>query len=415
VLGLNGMIGMCRSLVIVVLAAAALALGSCAPAPVAMEHGNGELPAPPVRMGVPVGLQMVKTEAQLRKYPFFNLLSFESEADGVFAKVEGTGQLDGTVKHTGAASLKMGAGTRGMVIKLSALHVGRDWPGDWALVGAYFYAEQAQRISAAYEVDGAAVEKYTVELPARQWTPVLLEVNGFPQEKAPGAVATLRFSFDGGLAAPVWCDDVIELNNAVTLVDDNGFVVRERGFAYFLEKPRAFRVMLKTPEATGQGWRMEEASEIRASFSSRGNEKFQAIYSDGRRFVDGEYKPLGWVGDSHAIALAHATPAAIHVEEDFGRVDRNTAGDANNDGYNEQSGSYQVVANGPRVEFSIVPNTSLLVRPVIEIRDLPAGEVTGTMEGILLRRIVRLRNGHTLVELPGGLERGVTVNLKVVK
>jgi hypothetical protein len=93
-------------------------------------------------------------------------------------------------------------------------------------------------------------------------------------------------------------------------------------------------------------------------------------------------------------------------------LNRSTPGDANNDGYNEARGAYQVIASGPRVELTITPRTSALARPVLEIAGLPPGNVLVNMEGQLIAGAVRLSSGDLLLELPAKIERPTIVNVR---
>jgi len=71
------------------------------------------------------------------------------------------------------------------------------------------------------------------------------------------------------------------------------------------------------------------------------------------------------------------------------------------------------VAAGPRLEFTISPRTPVLSRPVIEIANLPPGDVRVTMEGRLIDGARRLGNGNLLIELPARIERSTLVNVRV--
>jgi len=138
------------------------------------------------------------------------------------------------------------------------------------------------------------------------------------------------------------------------------------------------------------------------------------IYGDGRQYIDGVLKPLG-IKPSVVIDIQtyHDNPARLEIAEDFGRLNRNSPGDHNNDGYDETSGAYQIIASGPRLEFTLSPRSGLLVRPVVEIAGLPAGPLSATMDGRWVDRMVHLENGSVLIELPGESAFPVTVNVKV--
>jgi hypothetical protein len=172
-------------------------------------------------------------------------------------------------------------------------------------------------------------------------------------------------------------------------------------------------VDLPTPEASPNGWTLEEANALRARFSSNGNQKSLTIFPDGRAYWDGVYKPVytppGW---GEAIAQCHESPAELRIPEDQGRIDRQTPGDENNDGYNECRGAYQVVAAESRVQITLVPRAPV-VTPAIEIKQLPPGEVLVTVEGRLIERTIRLDDGTLLIDLPLRFERPATIDVRV--
>ncbi|MCY2953723.1 MAG: hypothetical protein NTU53_17350 [Planctomycetota bacterium] len=365
---------------------------------------------PVVSAGEPLGLQMVRTEAQLKKYPFRTLLEFEASTDPVFVKVEGEkGKIDRRRKHTGEGSLIIERGSKAMAVRVDLLFSGSAFPGRWALAGAYFYAERPQRLGAVYEVQGTAVAGVNVQIPGGQWTPVMLDVAaGTEGKQLP--IGVLRFVFDGGLGQAVWCDDVLVMDNTQVVVD-SGWVIRERGFEFVVEKAGVFTVAMKTPEASDQGWRLEEAGAVRARFASKGKEKSCTIYSDGRRIVDGKMTLLG--GANAAAIEHHPNPGQVSIATEMGRVDRNSAEDLNNDGYSELTGAYQIVAAAPRIELTLAPQAKPLYCPVLEISGLPAGNVLVNMEGRVVETTARLANARLLVVLPGTLTRPTLVSLRV--
>ncbi len=372
------------------------------------------LPEPKVREGEPLGMQMVRTEAQLARYPFFTLLSFENDADPVFVKADGPEpSMDLSRRHTGQASLKLAPGTKSAVVKLASLHSGREWPGRWTLIGAYFHSVRPQVLTAAFEADGKPLEQYTVEIPAGQWTPVVLDIGSAMSQVSAGTIGSLRFTFADALPEGLWLDDIVEIDNTGTLYEGppGGFVVSEKGFSFTVELPGRFRQTFRTPEADPSGWKIEETNPIRVRLSSRGPRRSMLIYSDARQLIDGTVQP----GSAGGVELTagHTSPARIVVTGDSGRLDRNSAGDANNDGYAEQTGTYQLIADGPRLELRVEPQGVAVARPVLEVRELPAGKVLATMEGVLVEAVVRLEDGRVLLELPGVLTRSTQVNIRV--
>jgi hypothetical protein len=373
------------------------------------------VPSPPVQPGTPLGLQMLRTEAQMQKYPFRILQQFEQSVDLAFIDVDGPpSQLDAIRAHTGHSSVLIAKGAKSLSVRLASLLSGAKWPDQWTLVGAYFYTRQAQRLVASYETDGAAVLKYSVELPAERWTPVLLDIASL-QGSNSSKIGAFKFTFESQLLENLWCDDVLLINNSEIHVENKDWKISEQGFQYCVERPNVFTITLKTPEADRQGWRLTEANSIRACFDSRGNHKQQLIYSGGWMLTDGEFQSLIPAGELRSIqATQHKTPGTISIAPEAGRLDRNSSGDADNDGYSEQTGTYRLIAAAGRIEFAIAPaSNGQLALPVIEIAGLPPGPILATMEGRLIEHVNRLKNDSIIVELPGILSRPVNIQIRI--
>jgi hypothetical protein len=255
----------------------------------------------------------------------------------------------------------------------------------------------------------------TVQLLAGQWTPVFVDLTAL---KGAASAGMLTFQNDAGLT--IYCDDVLLVNNDRTLespasgaAPQTAWSIRERGFTTVIDQPGHFRMALKTPEAAVDGWAVEEANDLRARFVSAGGHTW-TIYVDGRQYQTGAFVPQTVLKEAGAIFTEqHNRPAELSVAEEFGRVDRDTPGDRNNDGYNEQRGSYELIAKGARFEVTIKPNTNLLAYPVLEIRGLPPGNVLATVEGQLIEKTTRLPGGNVLVNVPITLERATVVNVLV--
>jgi hypothetical protein len=387
---------------------------------------TGQL-APPTRSGEPIGVQLMRAEPMFVGAPFRVLLDFESASDLAFVSTSSISKLDPVIKldsevaHTGGASLQVPAGAKGsgFVVKLSALLPTNDFPGLWTLIGGYFISREATSVQIDYLVGGKSLLHRSVNLEPRKWTPVFLDFSTLsdPNANAPSEVGVL--SFTTGNAA-VWCDDIVAFDNASLFVGDadkagDGWTVRRRGFITIIEKPGSFKLRIPSPEAASEGWRVEEANELRVRMMNSTGKREWTVYSDGREYLDGKFQsaielPAEQLKEMEA---QQASPAELSVPEEFGRVERNAPGDRNNDGYAEASGAYQLKANGARFEATITPRTAKLVRPVLEIAGLPAGRVMANLEGRLIEKSVRLPNGHVLIELPATINRPVTVNLRV--
>jgi hypothetical protein len=377
-------------------------------------------PTPPPLLSEPIGIQLTRAEPRLAGMPFRVLLDFEQPSDLAFLSPAG-GQCSMQMAHTGRASFELAAG-KGIGVKLSSLLGSGAFPGKWTLLGGYFKSvstkNQVAKVTVTYRAPGAAagVLQRTVDVSPGGWTPVFVDMTTL---RGPASGPGL-LTFECGPGEWVYCDDVVLMNNDRTLASPTSAAapattwnIYEKGFATTIDKPGHFRMSLKTPEAAPDGWAMEEANDLRARFSSSGGRTW-TIYIDGRQYQSGAFVGQTVLKEAAAIfTQQHDRPAELSVREEFGRIDRDTPGDRNNDGYNEQRGSYELLARGPRFEVTIRPNTNLLAYPVLEISGLPPGNVLATVEGQLIDKTVRLANGNLLVNVPVTLERATTVNVTV--
>jgi hypothetical protein len=185
--------------------------------------------------------------------------------------------------------------------------------------------------------------------------------------------------------------------------------------ALLMERRGSFKLGIPMDETEENNWNVEECNEMRVRLATHNGKHAWTIYSDGREYRDGKFESAVELSDAQkkAFLAQQASPAEISVPEEFGRVERNAAGDKNNDGYAEQTGAYQIKAVGPRLELTITPQTPVLIRPVLEIAGLPNGRVLVNFEGKLVDKTVRLGNGHVLVLLPATLDRSATVYIKI--
>jgi len=91
------------------------------------------------------------------------------------------------------------------------------WPSQWTLIGAYFFAEKPQRLQPSYEIDGKALSELPVEVPANQWTPLLLDISGIDVQPPPKSASPPQPPH--GLSQQLWCDDVLLLNNTNEIIE----------------------------------------------------------------------------------------------------------------------------------------------------------------------------------------------------
>jgi hypothetical protein len=351
------------------------------------------------------------------------LLDFDSPDDLAFVTSERAGVLrvESRLARSGRHSLLIPPGTREVVVKLPSLLRGRAFPADWTLAGAYFHCDAATTVTMTYEVTGRAVLRRSVSVAPGAWTPVMIDLAALGSGET-SEVGLLRLTFDERAMSPVRLDDVTLVDNHEAVVDtsrgsaSDGWRVRRRGLYYVVEAPGRFSSFgVPTAHAEQGGWAVADACATRVRFASSNAPGSLTIYADGRMYWGGEFRAAGaGMPDAAEQARQHETPAEVDVAAATGRVNRATPGDANNDGYNEARGAYQVIAAGPRVELTITPRTSVLARPVLEIAGLPPGDVLVNMEGQLVGGATRLPGtGDLLIELPARLERPTQVNVRV--
>lgn len=347
------------------------------------------------------------------------LLDFDSPDDLTFVTSEPAGVLanDAQLARSGRRSLLIPPGTRQVTLKLPSLLSGRAFPADWTLAGGFLHCDRPTGVTISYELAGRAVSSRSVRVGAGAWTPVLLDLAALGAADV-NEVGLLRLTFDSKSTATIRLDDVALVDNHESIVDTShspdGWRVRRRGLYYLVDAPGRFSFGLPSAHAEQGGWSVAEACPSRVRFASAGAPGSLTIYADGRMYWGGAFRAVApALEDAAEQARQHATPAEVVVPEAMGRVNRSTAGDANNDGYNEARGAYQLAASGLRIELTITPRTSVLSRPVFEISGLPPGGVLVNMEGRLVPGAVRLTDGDLLLELPARIQRPTLVNVRV--
>jgi hypothetical protein len=364
--------------------------------------------------GTPIGLQLLEKDPALKGLPFNGLLHFETAGDAVFVAARPTPRVVTERAHTGRGALLLARGTRRAMVKVTAA-AGRDLAGEWPLVGPYLLCDEEVSVTVAYDVRGGRrLLQRRITLPAGQWTSAALDISMLPNG-GPGD-GLLGVEFDAPLQSPVWVDDVLVVNNSQTLLDTgrNGWTIRRRGHRILIDRPLSFNLALTTAESSPQGWTVQEINPLRARFTSPGETETISVYYDGRTFWDGEFRGLSVrTRDDPTLAAAHNTPADASVPAELGKVDRDSDGDTNNDGYNETTGAYRVIASGSRVEVTLRPRSVPIPRPVLQIAGLPEGKVLITMDGQLIRQSTRLEGGDVLVELPTRVVRTTTISASV--
>ena len=189
-------------------------------------------------------------------------------------------------------------------------------------------------------------------------------------------------------------------------LDDGGLAVQRVGDSIHV-RGRGIDVTLPAQE-----WRVLEESPRRFRVVNADGQPL-TILPDGRAWFEGEPRRADDRDVTAAQTAAAERPGRIEVPESQGRPDRRTEGDANDDGFNEARGAYQVVAAGRQVDLTLVPVGAALPDPLVEIYGLPPGEVIATTGGRLISSVGRLADGRVLVEVPFTVRGPRTVAVQV--
>lgn len=379
---------------------------------------------PPKRTTEPLGLQFMRIAPEFGAMPFRVVLDFEAETDLAFiGNAAGVG-LSGVVAHTGMKSLAIPAECRSFTIKTAAMFSSRPFPGEWTFLGAYFIAQESTHVEITYRFGKEILAAKAVDIPARKWTPVVLDLSAI-SALAPGSNALQSPGSAAGVvhvsvSGPVYCEDVFVANNRKIIVNQaekagDYWSVRQEGYSLVIERPGSM-LMARLPlsDATNFGWQVEEANDSRLILNDATARQRWVIYPDGRGFLNGQFKSINPLSAEETAAMKdqQESPGEIQVAEDLGRVERNSPGDANHDGYNEALGCYELKAVGPRMEFTITPKNRKIIRPIIEIAGLPRGKLLLNIEGKVVEKYSWLKNGNAVFEMPVIVDRPVTVEVK---
>ncbi|MGF1632577.1 MAG: hypothetical protein ACFCVE_01900 [Phycisphaerae bacterium] len=380
---------------------AALLVGACALAVCAPGCGGGAGPAlPAAGEGVPVGMQLAARQPNLRLYPFSTLLDFESSADAVFVKAAEALHVESPAS-TGRGSLLIGRGLAVARVNLAALTLGREWPGDWTLLVAHVYAESDAQVSFAFaDAEGGAGPTLAPQyrMPGGKWVPVLLEVP--PASGAESSRPPLVLQVQARADAAIYLDDVLAVDNSRTWPEGaseaDGWLRQVGGR---LEAASAAGTVSLRPRRPGvEPFTVKEAGALRAVLSEEGGKQV-VIWRDGRVLRDGAPVPK--------------PPCRPEIAESEGRLLRTTSGDADNDGFNERLGAFQIAATRPTLQVRLLPTQPASGLTALEVFDLPPGEVLASVEGKRIETHDRLPDGRVLVVLPMTLTRPTSLELRV--
>lgn len=364
-----------------------LAVGGCA-----------GLPPGPVGPVTLLGPQLQQQDAQLVGQHFRTLLDFEHAEDAAFVDAATPGATDG---HTGMRSFYGGGAS--MRVNVGSILFGTTLPGDWTLLGGYVRPATGGDVTVTLLADGKTICHNTRPVPAGAWAFVAVDLTDAACAAGLAHAGKITLAFD--TPGPADLDDVLLVNNTRTLVKTDAWTVTTRG----LGTDVVAKTWKDTLAAGGRdGWTIDEANGIRLRAHDLSG-RTRTLLIDGRQVADGVMSVAG--GEGEDLTASHRTPGDLTIDDAFGRLDRETPGDADNDGYNEQRAAYQVVAHTPRVSLTLRPRSTTIACPVLEFRGLPAGPVTATAAGKLIDGAVRLDDGTVLILIPLRIDSATEVTV----
>ena len=366
-----------------------LALGGCAHQPKAAINAD-----------VLLGRQLQKQDAELIGQQFRTLLDFEHPQDAVFVTRSVAGNATG---HTGSVALR--ADSRA-IVNVSSLLFGSTLPGTWRLIGGYVRGPGG-RTSATLLADGRDIARTARDAPAGIDLFIAIDLTAEPCRRALATAKRIEVRFEA--AGPFALDDVLLVDNRRTLVNTAaeprlGWAVSVDGLSLAIAAP-SFRTTVPLLAGDSGGWAIEEANAVRVRLRDAHGGVW-TILPDGRSIRDGQTATISG-------GRMSPSPAEVTVDDATGRLDRETPGDADNDGYNERLGAYQIVATGPRVKLRLAPRGDSTEPPVIEVHGLPREANTVTVDGRLIKQTVRLADGTLLVLVPIALAEPVELTVGV--
>lgn len=384
---------------------AGVAMASLTGCPSATQRAAG--PARPS-----LGAQLKQQDEQLVGQRFRTLLDFESDSDTVFVAAPGRRSL---TPHTGSGAFEATPprdGESALQVKVDSLLYGARLPGQWTLLGAYVRPQSDANLTTMLLADGQVVAQNHRRAYAGEWVFAAVDLTRPELEARLSNATSIRLAIDAEGKA-ITIDNVLLVDNNKTLVEppaglSPAYEVKRRGFEIrAVSNTGASQVSVNLQD----GRLLDEIGPLRLRIRSDAGQtpSWTTFYPDGRVIENGTMirapQPM--------VIESHKSPADVTVEEAHGRLDAATEGDAENDGYNEVRGAYQIVARTPRVALRLTPRGAPVVSPVLEIQGLPAGRVSAHVEGRLIESTDRLPDGTALVLLPLKLERATTVTVKV--
>src|SRR3954462_10413323 len=120
----------------------------------------------------PIGMQLLRAEPMLKQRKFNTLLDFESPNDLVFVGTQPAATQERRHAHTGHVSCSIGSTA---TINLASVMLGRPFPADWTLAGAYLWSARPASVEIQCSAGGMETSR-TLNLPGAQWSGAFVDL-----------------------------------------------------------------------------------------------------------------------------------------------------------------------------------------------------------------------------------------------
>lgn len=279
-------------------------------------------------------------------------------------------------------------GTKELTVRTEAMSRGRPWPGRWTVLEVEVKLATEQVFSVGFTKQPMV----DVRLKPDRWIPLRI-----PVVEAP---ADLLLRPQGTLQGKMEFRRVRLVDDRWIIWDDGWTVIREAALIRF-KREKGDEIRLPAADVE-----IEEIGRLRARFEVEGRRA--TLYASGRLASE----PGLTLGETNSEGKI-----AIEIDPDQGRILRNSAGDADADGYNEVRGATILKVNGKHIQLTLSPTSNTSPTPVhhpaIEMIGLPDGPTTVLWDGSVVKSTSRLEDGTLIIEIPGVVSAASRLEISV--
>lgn len=344
-----------------------------------------------ILLGAPRAEAVAARKIDLACVPFTSVIDFESpKNDRVF--LGGNVKFEKSAAFTGKYGVSIPAG-QSIRLRVGAALVGREFPGRWKYLGFHTKSSAPSHLRVRWR-DGELVREaiqVDIDSTTREWLELF----------TPTDLEKLEL-------------ELINESTEATTVGIDDFILCDPELV--IQKSELESIGL---ERTQLGWYVETGD--KRVYAGRWDPMSDAVNPlewSPMRIVFADARGRRFSFDARGVRHPTIEPQPlleIQILDDSARIDRNSPGDSNQDGYDESIGSYRIFALTPTVTLRVSPQDKPVDRTLIEVSKLPPGEVRVTVEGELVDRIHRFKDGRVLVELPITVDRPMQIEIRSIE